>query len=251
MTRPVPRVARWVWVAAGICLAGLPRHVTAGDGSLDIEVEAVSSYLFRGQLLNPDPALQPSLSWSDGGFTAELWASVNLTDEFGNAGGVGEVDLTASWSGETAVVRYEAGLSHYRYDTPEVGNTTELFVDLALPWTVEPRLGVAYDVVAADGLYARLGLGVPIDLGHRVSADLEVATGWATAGFNRYSYDVDRDTFNDASVTGTLELETAALGLWVTITRSWLLESDVEAMAVEYYGDADVLVAGVGLAVSF
>lgn len=240
--------------AAALPLA-LAAAIVAGSGasaegpSLDLELELVSAYVFRGTLLNPDACLQPTVVGSAGAVSLEAWGSVNLTHAFGRAGEIGEVDLSLSVEGSLGDAALVAGINHYRYRTPEVGHTTELFAEIVVPWPVELRAGLAWDVDAAGAPYARLAAGLPVQLGERLLLDLELGSAWAGAGMNDFNFGVDRASLAEGDLGATLELELDAVTLWLRAGTSWLWRGDLERAAVDWYGEADPVFAGVGLSV--
>lgn len=233
-------------IAAALCAPW--SRGDAGELGLDLELEAVSAYVFRGMVLNPDPALQPALTLSWGRVFLGAWASVNLTDELGPMGEVGELDLTLGSDFELGPLIGTAMIGHYRYATPDEGHTTELVVELSVATPVEPRLTLAYDVDAADGLYARLALGLPLEIGEGLGLDLEAGLAWASAGVNAYSFAVDRSAVADGSASATLQGELGNLSWWTRIAYSWMWDSSLESAARELYGDADRFVGTVGVA---
>jgi len=236
-------------LAAAVALCGAP---PAAAAELGLEVETVSGYLFRGMLLNPEACLQPATTLTLGDLSFEGWASINLTDEQGDAGGLGEVDLSLAYSDELAGVDVVVGLTHYRVATPEAGHTTELLGDLVVPWAaVELRVLLAWDVDAARGLYVRAALGRAVDLAKGVSVDLQAGTGWADANMSEYTFGVARSGFAEASASATLELETRGLTLWTRIEASWLWRRDLRLGAADFYGDASPAVIAVGFSTSF
>ncbi len=247
LSRPLRRIACLVAGVSALVLAC--GTAGAAEPSFDLDLELVSSYVFRGTVLNPDPCLQPAVTFSLGSLSATAWASVNLTDELGRAGQVGEVDLTVAWAGRLGTAEVEAGLNHYRYSTPEAGHTSELFADAVVPWPVELRLVLAWDLDAAGDLYARVALGLARELTDRLALDLEAGAAWAGAGMNDFNFGVRRASLAEGDVGATLELELDTVTLWLRAGASWLWHGDLERAAIDWYSDADPVFAGVGLSI--
>ncbi len=237
--------------ALAAALAVLPPRLAAA-AELTLGLEAASAYVFRGTLLNPEACLQPDVTISLGALSLDTWASVNMTDELGGrAGEIGEVDIAIAYQREIGTVLVTAGVTHYRYSTPEAGHTTELVADVVVPWTVELRIGLAWDVDAARGIYARAALGRTLQLADRLTLDLEAGGAWADSGMNAYNFGIARAALADGSASAVLQLETRGVTLWASATTSWLWHGDLRQGAVELYGDASALVAGVGLSASW
>jgi len=73
---------------------------TAGD--LSVSVDVVSRYVWRGLLYNASPNIQPTLSYTYGGFSIGSWASYGLSSQYA------EVDFFASYT--------KGGLTFLVYD---------------------------------------------------------------------------------------------------------------------------------------
>jgi len=232
-----------------VLAATAPSTAVAAD--LELGLEAVSAYVFRGTVLNPEACLQPDVTFSLGALSLDAWASVNLTDEFGRAGEIGEVDIAIAYQREIGTVLVTAGTNHYHYSTPEAGHTTEFVADLVVPWTVELRIGLAWDIDAARGIYARAALARTLQLADRLTLDLEAGGAWADAGMNAYNFGVARAAPADGGASATLELETLGVTFWTRAAASWLWRGDLRRSAVELYGDASPWVVGLGLSASW
>ncbi len=240
--------------AAALALAATltttaPTSTAAGE--LELDLGAVSAYVFRGAVLNPEACLQPEATLSLGSFSLDAWASLNLTDEVGRGGELGEVDLAAAFTGSMGSLEVTTGMTHYRYSTPEAGHTTELFFDVVVPRTVELRIGLAWDVDAARGVYVRAALGLPLELTDKLSLDLEAGAAWADAGMNAYNFGVAQSTLADSGAKAVLELKTHGVTLWTSATASWLWQEELRLGAEELYGDASPFVVAAGLSASW
>ncbi|MBN1991050.1 MAG: hypothetical protein JW783_16740 [Bacteroidales bacterium] len=62
------------------------------SSSLDLNVDIVSRYLWRGLLYSPSPNIQPTLTFSAGGFAIGAWGSYSLSEQYA------EVDLFVSYT---------------------------------------------------------------------------------------------------------------------------------------------------------
>ena len=104
MNQSMLSIARTALILFGVLCAG-PALAQTGESaeqealiSVDVSIEAVSEYRFRGVSLSEfDPALQPSLTVTHAlGFYANAWGS-NIAD-YGGADF--EADFTLGWSGD-------------------------------------------------------------------------------------------------------------------------------------------------------
>lgn len=83
-----------------LMLAGLGLGLEAQEkGEVSAGADLVSTYVWRGTQYGNGPALQPSLEYSFGGFTAGAWGSYSMTGD-----GFMEADLFVSYA-------FNAGLS--------------------------------------------------------------------------------------------------------------------------------------------
>ena len=78
-------IVRLAVLCALCCLASLARAQDAEGGEakaleMSVSVDGVSRYVWRGLVLNDDPALQPSFTAAWSGFSVGLWGSLDLTD---------------------------------------------------------------------------------------------------------------------------------------------------------------------------
>ena len=64
----------------------------SSKGSLNVSVDVVSRYVWRGLLYNSSPNIQPTLSYTYGGFSVGSWASYGLSSQYA------EIDLFASYT---------------------------------------------------------------------------------------------------------------------------------------------------------
>jgi len=64
----------------------------SAQGSVNLEADIVSNFVWRGQVLSASPNIQPSFSWTSGNeiFTVGTWGSFGMTDFFT------EIDLFVS-----------------------------------------------------------------------------------------------------------------------------------------------------------
>jgi hypothetical protein len=118
---------------------------------------AASRYVWRGQSLSKGVVLQPSVTVTYGGFSANLWSNVDLdTHEEDDDGLVmNETDLTLAYAGSVGPVALSGGLIHYDFDGAD---TEEVFLTAALPVFLNPTLSLYYDFDEGDGGFASLAV---------------------------------------------------------------------------------------------
>jgi hypothetical protein len=199
-----------VAVFAGGLAVGSVRALGGVDATLDMPV--LSAYVWRGQVLNDEAVIQPSLTLTKGGLSLNIWASFNLTDRLGEdcRSDFSEVDLTATYAGTVGPVGYTVGIAEYLFPhqiiASEDGNrpypgTRELFLTLGLPGVLmSPVLSVYYDADEIDGAYAALSVSHKTSLGESLALTLSASVGYGLSAFNEGYFGVDEAALNDGVV---------------------------------------------------
>jgi len=228
---------------------GLARVDDAGKLSASITADVYSKYIWRGQVLNPEAAFQPSVSLGLYGFTGAVWGSFDLTDENGNQGEFTEVDLsldyTRSMPGLDAV-KVSVGAIHYQFPHTAFDPTSELYVGASLSCTCDksqrscclgcllsPAAKVYCDVDEIDGAYVQLSVGHTVEKIARWTEDcfchLQVGAslGCGTSGYNEGYFGVDENALNDLTVSAGLPIVIKSVTIRPSISYSTMLADDI------------------------
>jgi uncharacterized protein (TIGR02001 family) len=229
--------------------AEMPVQVEAG-------VDVVSKYVWRGQLLNDDPVVQPSLTLALGGFSLNLWGSIDTTDWAGDGEewNIQEIDYTLSY-GFTPYDGLDLEVGWIRYDFPGTGldSTHEVYVSAtASNLPLSPALTAYYDYDEVDGFYLTAGLSHEFELREDLTLGLEAAVGFGDSDYNLAYFGVDDTALSDVALTVTLGYainEHVSVSGYVRYTE--ILDSTLEKAADAIYGDSDNLTAGVNVTVAF
>jgi hypothetical protein len=178
----------------GTCLAP-----PAQAQSVDLGADVMSRYVWRGTDFGNAAAIQPSLSFSSGGFTVGAWGSFDISPVNGSA--VNENDLYASYAFETSAGTFSVSVTDFYFSNP--GNE---FFDYGDPGAhvIEPGLSYSGPVSlsASINAYGRNGenevwleASVPFSV---QDVDLSLALG-GTPNDGAAYYGTDADT--DAAIT--------------------------------------------------
>jgi hypothetical protein len=97
---------------AALCFAGLFTTSAAQAQSVGFGADVVNRYIWRGSDFGSAAAIQPGLSYSNGGFTIGSWGSYSLSP---NASGSDELDLYASYAFETGSGTFSVGVTDYYF----------------------------------------------------------------------------------------------------------------------------------------
>ena len=167
--------------------------------SVDLGADVMSRYVWRGTDFGNAAAIQPSLSFSSGGFTVGAWGSFDISPVNGSA--VNENDLYASYAFETSAGTFSVSVTDFYFSNP--GNE---FFDYGNPGAhvIEPGLSYSGPVSlsASINAYGRNGenevwleASVPFSV---QDVDLSLALG-GTPNDGAGYYGTDADT--DAAIT--------------------------------------------------
>ena len=186
-------------------------------GTVAIQADLVSRYIWRGFVLLPDnhAAIQPSLSidLGESGFSLNVWSSFALAQR-GVFKYSDEIDVTLSYAFKMPEGwELTAGFTNYGYwfadDFKFKDNTSqEVCATIAktdLP--LSPTLSVYYDFNLGSGLYVTLGGSHELKINEKVS--LEVG---GLIGFNSKQY-IDKTGFSDIDLYAKLPLTVGKLTL--------------------------------------
>lgn len=151
----------------------------------DVYVAGVSRYLWRGQLLEKGPCLQPGLDLNYGPFSLGLWSN-----HFGSSV-FAELDYTLTYTHSLSeIVEMNLGYTYYSFPDPEYLDSHEAFVGASFDVFLTPSMTVYYDFDDGDGMYLEGGASFPFKLGVDFSLD-------GALGFNagQWGYDSSLTVF--------------------------------------------------------
>ena len=262
----VRNAARFAGIVAMACLACAPAkgaEVEEGvPAGVSVDVAVLSAYVWRGQVLNKDAVLQPGMTASIGGFTANAWSSMNLA-ETETDGEFTEFDWTASYSFGAGPVALAAGVVQYTFPNSTVAGedgeataypgTVELFATAGLPdLPLGPSLGVYWDVDEIEGFYAVASIGHAFELTEKATLELAASLGFGDKDYNAGYFGHDKAAANDLLLVASLPI---AMGKNATLTPSIgyaaLPDTGLGDAAKEAYGEREYLFGGVALGLAF
>ncbi|MCF7854819.1 MAG: MipA/OmpV family protein [Candidatus Pacebacteria bacterium] len=248
MTALIKRTALAAMVLVSAAVVAEERPVT-----IELGVDAVSNYVWRGQLLTDDPVLQPSVTVGYKGFSLNAWGSIDMTDvnEVGDEDyRLQEVDYTLSYAFSSVEgLDLEGGVIHYDFPGTGFDATRELYGSAALSsMFLAPTLTVYYDFDEVDGVYANLGIGHAFEFRDSLEVSLDAGLGWSDADYNGAYFGVDESAFQELAITASLDYSvTDRFGVSVFVGYSELLDGDIE----DVVSDPDIFSAGVGVTLSY
>ena len=228
-----------------------------------------SKYIWRGQNLNDESVLQPSVFLSKYGFTASFWANQDLTNELDNGGNITEIDYTLDYT--TAIsgidgINWSAGVIHYTFPHTGFDSTTEVYAGASLSCTCKgedkghclaclfaPSFKAYRDVDEIKGTYYQLGVGHTFEKIAKWSDEcychlaLGASVGYGNAAYNKGYLLAEEGKFNDLTLTTGLPF---CFGNWTlkpSINYSMMLSDEVRGNTE----NSDNLWGGLSLSCNF
>lgn len=258
-------------LVAGLCAA--PGALLAADEpaalSASLDVPVLSAYVWRGQVLNDEAVVQPSMTVSKGGFTLNYWQNFALTDATtGDEFEFTEHDITLSYAFTCPLTGAGITLGLVNYDFPNqsipsgdehaehislVNDTREVYASVGFGEVLlKPSLSVYYDFKEADAFYATAGVSHSFALGEVASLDLGFSTGAGSSDYNAFYFGVDDDALNDGNVTAAVPFKPCEhVTLTPGVQYTWLWDSEIEDAAEGLYKDKDQFVASLKASYAF
>ncbi len=244
------------FLIAGAAIALFVHNAAAQDEpqlSASFDMPVLTSYVWRGQVLNDEGVLQPSLTLDKGGLSLNVWTNYDLTDSNETEREFSEVDLTASYTATLETVEVTGGIVEYMFPNSDVSSTSELFASVSIPdLVVVPALSLYYDFGEAQGFYGSAGLSYEQELQESLTFGTVGSLGYGTSNYNSFYFGESEGAFNDVNVSAYLAVGlTDKLALTPAIQYVYLVDSDVRDNADEIYGHEDMWIGSLKLTFSF
>jgi hypothetical protein len=258
-----------VWMAMTAALV-LPAAVWAAEeagATATLDVPVLSAYVWRGQVLNDEAVVQPSLTVSKGGFAINIWENFNLTDAVtGDANEFSEYDFGLSYSTTCPFTGAAVSLGLVDYTFPNqtiltaegnsalVADTREAYVTLGFgECPLAPTLWISYDFKEADGFYANLAVSHSFELAKdKASLALGASVGAGSSDYNAFYFGVEDDALNDANVSLSVPVTiTPNLTITPGVSYTMLLDSEIEDAAAALYKDDNIVVGSIKASYAF
>ena len=153
--------------------------------SADASVAFLSKYVWRGFELSDDSmVIQPSLTASYKGFSANLWGNLDTKYYQTDAHNWNETDFTLSYDGAYEKLGYGVGWIYYALEDVASANvrandTQEFYGTLSYDVLLAPTFTFYYDVSDFNGLwYANLAFSHTFMIAEKYGLDLGLSFGY-------------------------------------------------------------------------
>jgi len=195
------------------CVLGWATVATADDApSLSTSVSAafMSKYVWRGQLLNDDFVMQPSVGFGYGNLSASLWGNVDMTDYHDTDWEFTEYDWTVGYADKVPgldFLNYSVGMIYYHFPS-ETFSTTEVYAGLGLDMPLSPTVTVYRDIDEADATYVAFSISHSVEKIFELSPEMPVgmtasaSIGWGNKAYNDYYWSgLEENALNDLTLS--------------------------------------------------
>lgn len=181
--------------------------------STKFDVAYVSKYVWRGIVPNPDPCLQPSLTFAHkSGASLNVWGSADLTNFYDERNHITELDYTLDYATQLGGRSVNGGLIHYTFPNTPFDSTTEAYGTVCFGGKFSPSLSANYDFDEAHGAYMSFTTGyactMPWQKEEPTNLNLSARLSYATAGYNGFYFGVDKAAFTDLLLSASVPLKT-------------------------------------------
>jgi hypothetical protein len=262
-------------VCAMVCVFSLTTYAeetsvpaVSDEPALGIGVSAafMSKYIWRGQLLNDDYVMQPSVGLTYGNWSASLWGNVDMTDYHDNDWEFTEYDWTIGYADKLPgidILKYSVGAIYYYFPSvTDDSDTVEVYAGLGLDMPLSPTLTMYRDIDEGDGTYVAFSVSHSIEKIMELAPDMPVgmtasaSIGWGSEGYNKFYWGgLTESAMQDLTLSVGFPIPIMGWTLTPSINYVTLLDSDVRAADTyaTYSGnnDSDYVFTGITLSTSF
>jgi hypothetical protein len=255
LERSVAIVAAAMALSAGVTVGVAAEKTLPVD--LKIGADAVSKYVWRGQLLTDDPVFQPTATVSYKGLSLNLWGSLDMTDIHETSGHIWrlqELDYTLAYAySPLDGLDLQAGATAYTFPGTTFASTTEVYASAALSKVLlAPTLTVYRDIDEADSWYANAGVSHTFAFTEKLGLTLGAGLGWGDSHYHDYYFGDRRNSLSDLLLSSSLNYAVNQnLSLSLYLKYSDMVCAGMRQAARGTYGDADAVFGGVNATLAF
>lgn len=217
--------------------------------SLNAEISFLNMYVWRGMRLTDGPVMQPSATLSIGGFSANVWANMDLDDVNGEEYTFSEVDYTAGYALSLGAFELFAGALIYTYPGTDYASTTEIFAGFSVDGPLEPTITLYRDIDQIEGFFVTFGLTHALEIeGTDGVINLFAEAGWGDEDYTRGYFGAGKNALTDFIVGGDL---TMGLMDGVRIAPYLAWSSLVDSVISDLYAEPDSFIYGGKVLIEF
>jgi hypothetical protein len=167
------------------------------DLKVKSNVKVSSAYLWRGQILNDEAVIQPSVTMQAENFSLKVWGTWDLTDVEGSSERT-RADVELDYSVVQTKQLFNMGaIAYIYYDTPGSKDTFEVLFDYALLVPLMPSFTVYYDFGEINGFYGKIGVAHSFELlENKLFLDINASVGGADEEYADKVFSISADEEN-------------------------------------------------------
>ena len=199
-----------------VLLGGMVMPVFAVDVDVDIraDLKVASSYVWRGEVINDEAVIQPSLTFASADWGFNVWGTWDLTDAT-NSSARTRMDFMLDYTIVSGKHMLRPGIVAYIFHDATYSasdDTFEVLMKYALDVTLLPSLTVNYDFGEIEGIYASLALGHSFELiKDKMDIDLKMDIGVANEDYAKAKFTYPKSSILDSSIEPTFTPEDTSL----------------------------------------
>jgi hypothetical protein len=252
---------KFVWAALGLLVAAGAASAME-DVSVDVSLDYLGKYIWRGQVSTNDPVFQPAVYVGMDKLTLGVWGNMDTTNINRDRYEFTEVDYTLDYTDALPGVdgaTYSLGAIHYSFPTAlnAADATSEIYAGLGYDCILNPTATLFYDVDEIGGFYASLGISHSLNLSEYglsddmiKTLDLAASLGCGDRNYNNDYWGYSGDAINDLVISATVPVELCSNAkLNVSCNYMSLLDGSIKGARANQ--KSDYVYAGVGVAMSF
>jgi uncharacterized protein (TIGR02001 family) len=196
------------------------------------EVALMSSYIWRGQVINNGPVMQPQLTLAQYGVSFNIWGNWDMDRNYsGQAGDFSEIDLSLAYTLPINInqMSIDVGVISYQFPANDGGggeSTAELFTTVTLqsiPFVI-PSFTAYGDIKSVDGAYFLMDVVAPFEISEYLSVEGGASVGYGSTRYNSvYWSQGDGEGFNDFNLYANAKYEiTEDVSVSATVGYTWV-----------------------------
>lgn len=234
------------------------------DWGVEFNTDIFSKFVWRGQNLNDDWVMQPSIAVSYKSLSFSVWGTYDFTDYNDQQNEFTELDYTLEYSDALPFeklewLNYSVGAIHYSLQGNECPHTTELFWGFGVEEIpLSPSIKVYHDMnVVNKGMYVQFSVEHSFEKvlklpGAEVGIDIGASVGWGNKKYNQYYWETESGSLNDftLSLAFPISIEKFDWSLTPSINYVHLIDGQIRESDL-YSRGSDIMFVGVSVTKSF
>lgn len=259
----------WMVAAAVIltCSMAAPVFAEESGPSASCAVLFSNHYIWRGQELSRDSlVIEPSITTSYKGFSANLWSNVDLDPYSSDPAAdteakLNETDITLSYAHDFGSAGLEVGYIYYGLSG--IPDTQEIYAGISANVLLSPSLKVYKDIGHGEAWYLLLGISHEFKFSDSVALDLGASISYLTSDSEDDYPEIDDNGnptggkfsgLHDGVVSASLPISVAKyFTVSPTVSYTFPLSTDAknEMKWRSLEGDESFLMVGLNMDMSF